>query len=90
MQQKKCDWMGCSEIGFFDGLDKTRLTEEAKRHIFAFLKWIFLCPYHFNRGVGNSDEKHQGPETQTRIKEIIARSNELIARSQALYKKSRI
>ena len=56
MQQRKCDWMGCSEIGFFEGLDKTRFTEESKRHIAAFLKLIFLCPYHFNRGVGNSDE----------------------------------
>jgi len=57
MQQKKCDWIGCSEIGFFGGLDKTLLTEEGKRHIFALLKLIFLCPYHFNRGVGNSDQK---------------------------------
>ena len=48
--------MGCSEIGFFEGLDKTRLTEESKRHIAAFLKLIFLCPYHFNGGLGNSDE----------------------------------
>jgi hypothetical protein len=53
MQQKKCDWMGCQEIGFFDGLDKTLLTEEGKRHIFAFLKLIFLCPYHFKLGVGH-------------------------------------
>ena len=48
--------MGCSEIGFFDGLDKTRLTEEGKRHISAFLKLIFLCPNHFKLGVGNSGE----------------------------------
>ena len=90
MPQKKCDWIGCSEIGFFDGLDKTRLTNEGKKHIFAFLKLIFLCPYHFKLGVGNSDEKNQAPETQTGIKEIMARSKELIARSQAWHKKSRI
>jgi hypothetical protein len=47
MQQKKCDWIGCSEVGFFGGLDKSRLTDEGKRHIFALLKLIFLCPYHF-------------------------------------------
>jgi hypothetical protein len=57
MQQKKCDWIGCSEIGFFDGLNKTLLTDEGKRHIFALLKLIFLCPYHFNLGTGNPDEK---------------------------------
>jgi len=56
MQQRKCDWMGCSEIGFFEGLDKTRFTEESKRHIAAFLKLIFLCPNHFKLGVGNSGE----------------------------------
>ena len=43
MLQKKCDWIGCREIGFFDGLDKTLLTDEGKNHIFAFLKLIFLC-----------------------------------------------
>ena len=53
MQEKKCDWIGCSEIGLFDGLDKMRLTEEGKRHIFAFLKLIFLCPHHFKLGVGH-------------------------------------
>jgi len=90
MPQKKCDWNGCSEMGFFDGLDKKLLTEGAKRHIFDFLRWIFLCPYLFKLGVGNSDEKNQAPETQTGIKEIMARSNELIARSQAWHKKSRI
>jgi hypothetical protein len=57
MQQKKCDWIGCSEIGFFDGLDKRVLTEEGKRHIFVLLKLIFLCPKHFKLGVDNSDEK---------------------------------
>ena len=55
MQQRKCDWMGCSEIGFFDGLDKKLLNDEAKRHIFAFLKLIFLCPYHFKLGMGTQD-----------------------------------
>src|SRR5690242_19477531 len=55
MQQRKCDWMGCSEIGFFDGLDKTLLTEEGKRHIFEFLKLIFLCQYHFKLGVRTLD-----------------------------------
>jgi len=63
MQQRKCDWIGCSAIGWFDGLDKTRLTEEAKRHIFAFLKLIFLCPYHFKLGVGTRD----ADPTQTSI-----------------------
>jgi hypothetical protein len=57
MQQKKCDWIGCSEIGFFDGLDKTRLTNEGKKHISAFLKLIFLCPYHVKLGVGSSSEE---------------------------------
>ena len=57
MQQKKCDWMGCSEIGFFEGLDKALLTEEGKRHIWAGLKLIFLCPYHFNLGMGTLDRK---------------------------------
>jgi hypothetical protein len=51
MPQKKCDWIGCLETGFFDGLDKTRLTEQGKKHIFPFLKLIFLCPYHFKLGV---------------------------------------
>jgi hypothetical protein len=52
MPQKKCDWNGCSEIGFFDGRDKTLLTEQGKKHIYAFLKLTFLCPYHFQIGVG--------------------------------------
>jgi len=52
MPQKQCDWNGCSEIGFFDGLDKTLLSEEGKKHIFALLKLIFLCPDHFKLGVG--------------------------------------
>ena len=63
MPQKKCDWIGCFEIGFFDSLDKTVLTEEGKKHIFAFLKLIFLCPKHFKLGVGNSDEKVHAPKT---------------------------
>jgi hypothetical protein len=63
MRQKKCDWIGCFEIGFFDGLDKKLLTDEGKRHIFAFLKLIFLCPDHFKLGVGNSDEKIRAPKT---------------------------
>jgi hypothetical protein len=54
MPQKKCDWIGCSEIGFFDGLDKKLLTEQAQKHIFAFLKLILLCPYHFKLGVALS------------------------------------
>ena len=56
MQQRKCDWMGCSEIGFFDGLDKKLLTEQGKKHVFDFLKLIFLCPYHFKLGVGVASE----------------------------------
>jgi hypothetical protein len=63
MPQKKCDWIGCSEIGFFDGRDKTLLTNEGKKHIFALLKWVFLCPYHFKLGVGSSENS----EEQTRI-----------------------
>ena len=64
MPQKKCDWIGCSEVGFFNGLDKTRLTEEGKRHIFALLKLIYLCPKHFKLGVRNSYEKMiQAPKT---------------------------
>lgn len=60
MPQKQCDWNGCSEIGFFDGLDKTLLTEQGKRHIFAFLKLIFLCPYHLKLGVGLASEVGEG------------------------------
>ena len=63
MAEKKCDWIGCSEIGFFDGLDKRLLTEEGKNHIFAFLKLIYLCPKHLKLGVGNSDEKIRAPKT---------------------------
>jgi hypothetical protein len=37
MEQKKCDWIGCPEIGFFDGLDKARLTEEGKGIFLPFL-----------------------------------------------------
>ena len=58
MPQKKCDWIGCFEIGFFDGLDKTLLTEEGKKHIFASLKLIFLCPNHFKLGVGRRADVH--------------------------------
>ena len=54
--EKKCDWIGCFEIGFFDDLDKTLLTEEGKKHIFAFLKLIFLCPKHFKLGMGTSEK----------------------------------
>ena len=67
MTQKKCDWIGCSEIGFFDGLDKTRLTEEGKRHIFALLKLIFLCPHHFKLGMGTLDRKVEVPHSVTCI-----------------------
>jgi hypothetical protein len=100
MPQKKCDWNGCSEIGFFDGLDKKLLTDQAKKHISAFLKLVFLCPCHFNLGVGGSYKKNQAPEPETginrdlktdcetMINEILARSNELIARSEAWHKKS--
>jgi hypothetical protein len=100
MPQKKCDWIGCSEIGFFEGLDKKLLTEQGKRHIFAFLKLVFLCPYHFKLGVDSSYEKNQVPKTEpdinrdlktdceTMINEILARSTELIARSEAWHKKS--
>ena len=63
MPQKQCDWNGCSEIGFFDGLDKTRLTNEGKKHISAFLKLIFLCPYHVKLGVGSSEGKIHAPKT---------------------------
>ena len=59
MPQKKCDWIGCFEIGFFDGLDKTLLTEEAKKHIFPFLKLIFLCPNHFKLGIGSSEKREE-------------------------------
>ena len=82
MQEKKCDWIGCSEIGLFDGLDKMRLTEEGKRHIFAFLKLIFLCPYHFKRGVGNSDEDSMA--AAKRSDEIMARSKKLLESAAAL------
>ena len=60
MPQKQCDWNGCSEIGFFDGLDKKLLTEQAKKHIFAFLKLVFLCPYHLKLGVGLASEVGEG------------------------------
>ena len=60
MPQKQCDWNGCSEIGFFDGLDKKLLTEQGKKHIFAYLKLIFLCPYHFKLGVGLASEVGEG------------------------------
>jgi hypothetical protein len=62
MSYKKCDWIGCSEIGFFEGLDKTRLNDEGKRHIFDFLRFIFLCPRHFELGVGTLDEKNPAPK----------------------------
>ena len=53
MPYKKCDWIGCSEIGFFEGLDKTRLNDQSKKFIFAFLRFIYLCPMHLDLGVGN-------------------------------------
>jgi hypothetical protein len=67
MPQKKCDWIGCSESGSFDGLDKKLLSDQAQKHISTFLKLIFLCPYHFNLGVSGSYKKNQAPETETGI-----------------------
>ena len=37
MPQKKCDWMGCREIGFFDGLDKHRSQRKVKGTFLPFL-----------------------------------------------------
>jgi len=50
MQQKKC--AGVLKSLFFDALDKKLLTDQDKKHISAFLKLIFLCPYHFKLVVG--------------------------------------
>ena len=59
MPHKKCDWIGCSEVGFFEGLEKTRLNDESKKFIFAFLRFIYLCPRHFQLGVTNLESPGQ-------------------------------
>ena len=53
MTYRKCDWIGCSEIGYFEGLEKIRLNDESKKSILAFLKFIYLCPIHLQVGVAN-------------------------------------
>jgi hypothetical protein len=44
---------------------------------------IFLCPYHFKRGVGNSDE--DSIAAAKRSDEIMARSKKLLESAAALH-----
>jgi len=50
-----CDWIGCLETGFFDGVQKTLLNAERRSNITETRRtFVFLCPDHFKLGVGNA------------------------------------
>jgi len=52
----RCDWIGCSAIGLFDGIDSSLLNSEGRKNV-PFdenrSRFIYLCPEHFELGVGN-------------------------------------
>jgi hypothetical protein len=52
----RCDWADCIEIGIFDGVTNSLLNVDGRKHVVIDetpAKFIFLCPKHFELGVGN-------------------------------------
>jgi hypothetical protein len=53
--QNRCDWMGCVEVGFLNGVQKTLLNNEGRKNIPATVhRFVFLCDNHFQLGVSIS------------------------------------
>jgi len=52
----RCDWADCIEIGIFDGVTNSLLNVDGRKHVVIDetpARFIFLCPKHFELGVGN-------------------------------------
>ena len=50
----RCDWIGCLEVGFFDGVQKTVLNAEGRKNITETRRtFVVLCPEHVMLSVGN-------------------------------------
>lgn len=51
----RCDWVGCLEVGFFDGAQKTLLNAEGEKNVRAMRRrFVYLCPEHFKLAIGTS------------------------------------
>ena len=54
---KWCDWIGCRETGFFDGVQKSLLNAEGRKNITETRRtFVFLCTKHFKLAVGSSEK----------------------------------
>jgi hypothetical protein len=50
----RCDWIGCVEVGFFDGVQKTLLNAEGRKNIAETRRtFVILCSHHLKLGVSN-------------------------------------
>ena len=50
-----CDWIGCSEVGVFDSVQKRLLNAEGRKNIAETRRtFLFLCPDHFKLAAGTS------------------------------------
>jgi hypothetical protein len=53
----RCDWIGCLEVGFFDGVQKTVLNAEGRKNITETRRtFVFLCTKHFKLAMGSSEK----------------------------------
>jgi hypothetical protein len=55
----RCDWVGCSDAGVFDGVRAVLLNAKGQESVDteqARSRFIFLCPRHFALGVGCLDQ----------------------------------
>jgi len=54
VEMNRCDWMGCGQIGLWDGVEPRLLNEEGKKKINPNgSRFLYLCPEHFQLAVGN-------------------------------------
>jgi len=61
----RCDWTGCSAIGLFDGVDSSLLNIEGQKNVRLDenrSRFIYLCPDHFELGVGNLKSNEDLPK----------------------------
>ena len=53
-RMNRCDWTDCLAMGVFAGIHKSLLNAEGRKNTSADeTRFIYLCPEHFDLGMGN-------------------------------------
>ena len=63
-KMNRCDWADCIDAGLFEGVNASLINAEGRKNISLDknrVRFIYLCPMHFDLGVGNHHAEPSAP-----------------------------